>query len=65
MSSDGVKHSIPCLQHDKQKRNVFVGLLLMVLENQSLVRKSSQQYRSLTTYHYVKFTLASAKRRNV
>lgn len=46
MSSDGVKHNVPGLQNGKQKRNVFLGLLLVVLENQSLVRKSSQDYRS-------------------
>lgn len=44
MSSDCVKY-IPGLQDDKQKGRVFLGLLLMVLENQCPVRKSSQQYR--------------------
>lgn len=45
MSPDSVKHNIPGLQYDKQKKNVFLGLLLMVLRNQSFVSKSSQQYR--------------------
>lgn len=39
--------NIPGIQDSKQKRNLFLGLLLMVLESQSLVRKSSQQYRLL------------------
>lgn len=45
MSPDIVKHNIAGLQDGKQKKNVFLGLLLMVLENQSLVKRSSQQYR--------------------
>ena len=44
-SSDSVKYNIPGLQNGKQKRNVLLDLLLMVLENQSLLRKSFQQYR--------------------
>jgi hypothetical protein len=39
-----VKNNISSLWDGKQKWKVFLGLLLMVLENQSLVRKSSQQY---------------------
>lgn len=44
-SSDSVKYNISDLQNSKQKRNVLPNLLPMVLENQSLLRKSFQQYR--------------------